>query len=158
MHLLESALRHVSGSMPPAELVELYLQSAGSAAAFEETAQLPKGTVTGTQPQAASPKEAMRPSEPLLPSSSQLLKDAGTLSGQTSRSKHVAQAPSRRTGEGTEQGGTQCCAQTVGTTHSVQAVCRALCRLRCAALYGSRVPVAVDHSSPCSRVELSSAR
>ena len=57
--------------MLPAELVELYLQSGGSAAAFEEKAQLPKGTVTGMQPHAAAPKVALRPGEPLLSFSAQ---------------------------------------------------------------------------------------
>ena len=64
--LLGLAPQQTSGSMLPAELVELYLQSGGSAAAFEEKAQLPKGTVTGTQPHAAATKEALRPSELLL--------------------------------------------------------------------------------------------
>ena len=64
--LLGLAPQQILGNMLPAELVELYLQSGGSAAAFEEKAQLPKGTVTGMQPHAAAPKEALRPGEPLL--------------------------------------------------------------------------------------------
>ena len=89
--MLGWVLQHISGSALPAELVELYLQSGGSAAAFEEIAQLPKGTMTGVQqPHTAAPKEAMCPSEPLLPSSAQLLRPALSLV-LTSLSEHDAQ-------------------------------------------------------------------
>lgn len=41
----------------PAELVDLYIQLDGSAAAFEQRAELPKGTVTGSHSAALKVQE-----------------------------------------------------------------------------------------------------
>ena len=111
---------NASGSTLPAELVELYLQSGGSAAAFEERAQLPKGAVTGMQPHTATPKDATRPGEALLPSSS--LSEGQQSQRPDPCSKQDAQLPQGALEKGRKRAGTECCNRTLGTLGTSQRV------------------------------------